>query len=147
MQPSAPSCMHVDRAPRFAAAMVSFGYALFLAASMLCCAAETLHSAATTAVALNVTQHATQPIEGQKPGTSGLRVKTRVAMRPGFVTNYAQAVLDAVRADAMLRPRSARTTVWPLTVRRHACVPRQACAGETYAAKVTAFHTAQFENK
>ena len=39
---------------------------------------------------------ATQPIEGQKPGTSGLRKKTRVFMGPHFVENFVQAILDAI---------------------------------------------------
>ena len=39
---------------------------------------------------------ATQPIEGQKPGTSGLRKKTRVFMGPHFVENFVQATLSAI---------------------------------------------------
>ncbi|MDD2868717.1 alpha-D-glucose phosphate-specific phosphoglucomutase [Neomegalonema sp.] len=38
----------------------------------------------------------TQPVEGQKPGTSGLRKKTRVFMTPGYLENYAEATLQAV---------------------------------------------------
>ncbi|RME16269.1 MAG: alpha-D-glucose phosphate-specific phosphoglucomutase [Alphaproteobacteria bacterium] len=38
---------------------------------------------------------ATSPIAGQKPGTSGLRKKTRVFMQPHFVENFVQAILDA----------------------------------------------------
>ncbi len=38
---------------------------------------------------------ATTPIEGQKPGTSGLRKKTRVFMEPHFVENFVQAILEA----------------------------------------------------
>ncbi|PIE07852.1 MAG: alpha-D-glucose phosphate-specific phosphoglucomutase [Rhodobacterales bacterium] len=38
---------------------------------------------------------ATAPIEGQKPGTSGLRKKTRVFMEPHFVENFVQAILEA----------------------------------------------------
>ena len=34
----------------------------------------------------------TAPIEGQKPGTSGLRKKTRVFMAPHFLENYVQAI-------------------------------------------------------
>ena len=38
----------------------------------------------------------TAPIEGQKPGTSGLRKKTRVFMQPHFVENFTQAIFDAI---------------------------------------------------
>ncbi|MGR3514366.1 MAG: alpha-D-glucose phosphate-specific phosphoglucomutase [Paracoccaceae bacterium] len=38
----------------------------------------------------------TAPIEGQKPGTSGLRKKTAVFKRPGFLENYVQAIFDGI---------------------------------------------------
>jgi len=39
---------------------------------------------------------ATQPIVGQKPGTSGLRKKTRVFMQPGYLENFVQAIFAAI---------------------------------------------------
>ncbi|WP_282078655.1 alpha-D-glucose phosphate-specific phosphoglucomutase [Epibacterium ulvae] len=38
----------------------------------------------------------TQPIEGQKPGTSGLRKKTRIFMQPHFLENYVQSIFDGI---------------------------------------------------
>ncbi len=38
----------------------------------------------------------TEPIEGQKPGTSGLRKKTAVFKRPRYVENYVQAIFDGI---------------------------------------------------
>jgi phosphoglucomutase len=45
---------------------------------------------------MSVLTVATQPIEGQKPGTSGLRKKTRVFMGPHYLENFVQAIVDAI---------------------------------------------------
>ncbi|MCR9125585.1 MAG: alpha-D-glucose phosphate-specific phosphoglucomutase [Rhodobacteraceae bacterium] len=43
-----------------------------------------------------ITTVATQPIAGQKPGTSGLRKKTSVFMTPHYLENYIQSVWNGI---------------------------------------------------
>ncbi|SMX46520.1 alpha-D-glucose phosphate-specific phosphoglucomutase [Actibacterium lipolyticum] len=45
---------------------------------------------------MTVTTVKTQPIEGQKPGTSGLRKKTRIFMEPHYLENFVQAVWNGI---------------------------------------------------
>ena len=45
---------------------------------------------------MNVRTVPTTPIEGQRPGTSGLRKKTAVFMETGYLENFVQSVFDAV---------------------------------------------------
>ena len=47
---------------------------------------------------MSVMTIATQPIAGQKPGTSGLRKKTPVFMGPHYLENFVQAIFDVVGA-------------------------------------------------
>jgi len=45
---------------------------------------------------MSVTTVSTTPIEGQKPGTSGLRKKTKVFMEGNYLANYVQSVFNTL---------------------------------------------------
>lgn len=45
---------------------------------------------------MNIQTISTAPIDGQKPGTSGLRKKTKVFMQPRYLENYVQAIFDGI---------------------------------------------------
>ena len=48
---------------------------------------------------LNITTVAVKPFAGQRPGTSGLRKKTREFMQPGYVEAFVQSVFNALRGS------------------------------------------------
>lgn len=45
---------------------------------------------------MKIERIACQPIAGQKPGTSGLRKKTKVFMQPGYLENFVQSTFNAI---------------------------------------------------
>eukprot|EP00927_Polykrikos_kofoidii_P053404 TRINITY_DN478_c0_g1_i2.p1 TRINITY_DN478_c0_g1~~TRINITY_DN478_c0_g1_i2.p1 ORF type:complete len:596 (+),score=123.32 TRINITY_DN478_c0_g1_i2:60-1847(+) len=48
---------------------------------------------------LTVETISTAPIDGQKPGTSGLRKKTKTFMEPNYLANYVQSVLNTLTEE------------------------------------------------
>lgn len=49
---------------------------------------------------MNIKTISTQPVEGQKPGTSGLRKKTRIFMEPDYLENFVQSIFNAIGGAA-----------------------------------------------
>lgn len=49
---------------------------------------------------MNVTTQVTQPIAGQRPGTSGLRKKVAVFQQPHYLENFVQAIFDSLEGFA-----------------------------------------------
>ena len=48
---------------------------------------------------MSILTQASQPFEGQRPGTSGLRKKVTVFQQPGYLENFVQALFDAVHGE------------------------------------------------
>ena len=49
---------------------------------------------------MNVIKQSTQPIAGQRPGTSGLRKKVAVFQQPHYLENFVQAIFDSLEGFA-----------------------------------------------
>lgn len=49
---------------------------------------------------MNFTTVPTRPIDGQRPGTSGLRKKVSVFREPGYIENFVQSVFDSLQGYA-----------------------------------------------
>ena len=53
-------------------------------------------------VPAEVTAVPTTPFEGQKPGTSGLRKKTKLVMQPHYLENFVQSLFDSLPLDGLV---------------------------------------------
>jgi phosphoglucomutase len=51
-------------------------------------------------IPMNVIKQTTQPIAGQRPGTSGLRKKVAVFQQPHYLENFVQAIFDSLEGFA-----------------------------------------------
>ncbi|KAG6579259.1 Phosphoglucomutase, cytoplasmic, partial [Cucurbita argyrosperma subsp. sororia] len=59
----------------------------------------TPYSSPLVMVRFSVTRKQTAPIDGQKPGTSGLRKKVKVFIQPNYLENFVQATFNALTAE------------------------------------------------
>ena len=48
---------------------------------------------------MSILSQASQPFDGQRPGTSGLRKKVTVFQQPGYLENFVQALFDALHGE------------------------------------------------